>query len=83
MRTRSTTREVCWSTKRYLVDHAVCLLVVYNGEWRGEDDNDGEVCQKTGTEGYHTQTSLKDFSKSRNAPLFSDARYVMISLIKM
>ena len=44
-------REGCiLERNRYLVDHAACLLAVYNGEWRGGTAMTVRYAQKLGRE---------------------------------
>lgn len=38
----------------------------------GWDGDDGEVCQEAGEGGYHTQTDLTDFRKSRKQRIAVD-----------
>lgn len=65
---------------RYLTDYAACLLAVYNGKWRRGMAMTVRYARNLGR-GYHTQSSLRDFRKSRKAPLFSDTRCGMIILL--
>ncbi len=44
-------REGCMLKRnRYLVDHATCLLAVYNGEWRGGTAMTVRYARKLGRE---------------------------------
>ena len=47
---REYTKDCMLKRNRYLVDHAACLLAVYNGEWRGGTAMTVRYARKMGRE---------------------------------